>query len=132
MSYLVVALAALVAGCAAGRPVCTPREQPAVNDLLYFGTAIPGGGGVTTQEWDEFLRSIVTPLFPAGLSSWAAAGQWRGADGRVVREDSHVLQLLHPADDASEESIRRIIAEYERRFEQEAVLRVRADACTSL
>jgi hypothetical protein len=133
MSYVVVALAAGLAGCASTAPEpCRPGEQSTVSDLLYFGMAKPSGGVVTPAEWDDFLRITVTPRFPAGLTAWPASGQWRAANGQVVREDSHVLQLLHPADDASEESIRGIMAEYRKRFAQEAVLRVRSRACMSL
>jgi CDP-glycerol glycerophosphotransferase (TagB/SpsB family) len=67
-----------------------------------------------------------------GLTAWPAQGQWRGADGQVVREDSHVLNLLHPADASAEREIRAIIAEYKKQFAQEAVLRVRSNVCTSL
>jgi hypothetical protein len=131
VGYLVLAVAAALAGCAAQNTACAPSEQTTVQDVLYFGLSKPSGGIVTTQEWDEFLRSVVTPLFPAGLTAWPASGQWRGENGRVVREDSRVLQLLHPADAASERAIRQIVADYKQRFAQEAVLRVRAHACTS-
>lgn len=132
MHHLIVAVATLLSACATSRHVCGPGETSSVNDILYFGMAKPAGGVITLEEWDDFLRSAVTSRFPAGLSSWPAAGQWRGANGQVVREDSHVLNLLHPADAVSEQSIRQIIGEYKRRFGQEAVLRVRSDACTSL
>lgn len=103
-----------------------------INEWMYFGMAKPAGGVVTAEEWDDFLRTFVTPRFPSGLSAWPASGQWRGADGRVVREDSRVLNVLHPADAPSELAIRAIVAEYEKRFAQEAILRVRSDACATL
>ena len=132
VSYFLLAIAALLAGCATSRPACAPGEQAAISEWLYFGMAKPAGGVVTPEEWDDFLRTVVTPRFPAGLTAWPASGQWRGADGQVVREDSRVLNLLHPADATSEQSIRAIVAEYRKRFAQEAVLRVRSDACASL
>lgn len=100
-------------------------------ELLYFGTARPGGV-VGADEWDAFLRDVVTPRFPDGLTSWPAAGQWRGADGKVTRELSHVLNIVHPGDAASEQGLRAIVAEYKQRFQQEAVLRVRSPACMAL
>jgi hypothetical protein len=125
-----VAAACLLAACASA-PTCAAGEEPAVAEWLYFGTARPGGV-VGPDEWDAFLRDAVTPRFPSGLTAWPASGQWRGADGKVTRELSHVLNLLHPADAASEQGIRAIVAEYKQRFQQEAVLRVRAPACMSL
>jgi Uma2 family endonuclease len=56
---------------------------------------------------------------------WAAEGQWRGADGRSVREPSFVVEVVHPPRVAQTDSaIVAIIAEYKRRFGQESVLRV--------
>jgi len=132
VSCVLVATAALLAGCATHRSACAPCEQAMINEWIYFGMAKPAGGVVTAEEWDDFLRTFVTPRFPAGLSAWPASGQWRGADGRVVREDSRVLNVLHPADAPSELAIRAIVAEYGKRFAQEAVLRVRSDACATL
>jgi hypothetical protein len=98
--------------------------------VIYFGSAKPTGV-VTSEEWAEFLRSSVTPRFPQGFSVWQAAGQWQGADGAIVREDSFVLSLVHPEDEHSEGSVRAIAAEYKSRFEQEAVLRVKSHGCAS-
>jgi len=120
-------------GCASvGRPACAPGEHSTISEVLYFGMSKPTGGIVTEEEWAAFLRTVVTPRFPAGLTAWPASGQWRGADGQVVREDSHVLNLLHPSDASAEREIQAIIAEYKKLFAQEAVLRVRSAVCTSL
>ena len=121
----------LLAACAT-TPACAPGEQAAVAELLYFGTARPGGGVVGADDWSAFLREVVTPRFPDGLTVWPAAGQWRGADGAITREVSHVLNLVHPPDERSEQGIRAIAAEYKQRFQQEAVLRVKSPACMSL
>ncbi len=99
--------------------------------MLYFGMARPTGGTVSREEWSDFLRTAVTPRFPDGLTAWPAAGQWRGNDGQIVREDSYVLTLLHAADAATERDVQAIMAEYKARFAQEAVLRVRSRVCTS-
>jgi hypothetical protein len=132
ISYLCLLAAFALGGCATGNMACAPGERSTVSDLLYFGMAKPRGGVVSPDEWDDFLRTVVTPRFPDGLTAWPASGQWRGADGRVVREDSRVLQLLHAADARSDAAIRDIIASYRERFDQEAVLRVRSRACASL
>lgn len=125
-------IAASMAGCATQAPACRSGEQAMVSEQLYFGTDIPGGGGrVTTEAWSGFLREAVTPRFPQGLSVWPAAGQWRGADGQVVREDSNVLVLVHAGDDTAERAVQAIVAEYKTRFRQEAVLRVKTPGCAS-
>src|SRR4051812_21261071 len=128
---VVIAFAAALCGCASLRGHgCRSGEQFAVHESLGFGTAKPNGV-VTPGEWDDFLRKSVTPLFPRGLASMESAGQWRGADGTIVREPSHVLILDHADDAASEKAIRDIIAAYKTRFQQEAVFRVRSPACIS-
>ncbi len=128
-----VALACVVAsGCATpDGPRCAPGERAAIDDLLYFGLQRPGGR-VGDDEWRAFLRDVVTPRFPDGLSTWPVAGQWRTADGTIVREDSMALAIVHADDAASDASIRAVVDDYERRFAQEAVLRVRRRACMSL
>ena len=101
-----------------------------VHDTLNFGTAKPNGV-VAPEEWQEFLRSIVTPRFPRGFATMESSGQWRGADGAILREASHVLVLDHPDDAASESTVREIISTYQSQFQQEAVFRVKTDACIS-
>jgi hypothetical protein len=129
----ITALSFALAGCASlDGAACAGGETATISETLYFGMAKPTGGTVSSEEWAGFLRDVVTPRFPAGLTAWPASGQWRGADGEVVREDSHVLTLLHPQDAASENSVLAIVADYKTRFEQEAVLRVRSRVCTSL
>lgn len=125
-----VALAWL-AGCATVRPPeCPAGAERRMRDALYLGTATPDGT-VSAAEWDAFLRDIVTPRFPDGLTVVGAAGQWRGADGVVVREASYVLELVHAGDAASERAVREIAAAYKARFRQEAVMRATSPACVA-
>lgn len=130
---IAVALAfpiALGACASLHKPGCQGDSQSAIQDSLYFGTGKPDGT-VTAGEWTKFLETTVTPRFPQGLTVSRASGQWRGATGSIIRESSHVLQLVHPDDTASEKSINEIIATYKAQFRQEAVLRVKTDACVS-
>jgi hypothetical protein len=128
---LTVGLAAALTACASMHALsCRDGAQSAIHDSLYFGTGKPNGV-VTPQEWAEFLKGTVTPRFPQGLTVSPALGQWRGADGAIVRETSHVLQLVHPDDAASESAVLALVAEYKAKFQQEAVLRVKAQACVS-
>lgn len=112
-------------------PPCAADEKSQVSDLIYFGAEKPGGT-VSDEEWAAFLREVVTPSFPDGLTTWRASGQWRSADGSLTREDSRVLNLVHSGDANTEKSIRALIGEYKSRHQQEAVLRVRTPACVSL
>lgn len=126
-----VTFALFLSGCGVARELrCASAERLSVSELLYFGTARPGGT-VSSVEWSVFLAGAVTPRFPSGLTAWSAAGQWQSADGTITRENSFVLNLVHPGTEAAEQSVNAVIAEYKARFQQEAVLRVRTHACTS-
>jgi len=128
---LAAGLLLLQAGCASRPPLqCRPGEQVAVQDTLYFGTARPDGP-VTPGEWQDFLASVVTPRFPQGFTTWSAFGQWRGADGVVLREASHVLSLIHPRSESDDQALHEIIVRYKTAFRQESVLRSRSDVCVA-
>jgi hypothetical protein len=129
---LALALAAILGGCAhaGGAMRCAADAQPMAQERLYFGTQRPSGI-VSDAEWNAFLDEVVANAFPAGFTTWNAAGAWRGAEGRTVREASHVVEVAHPADASAEPAISKVIATYKARFDQEAVMRVRAPACVS-
>jgi len=123
--------ALLTSACSmAPASACAADERRSVNDLVYFGVE-SSEGPVTAEQWTIFLRDEVTPRFPAGLTTWDAAGQWRSADGSLTHEPAHVLNLVHPGDADSEQSVRAIIEAYKTRYRQEAVLRVKGSACVS-
>jgi Protein of unknown function (DUF3574) len=124
-------IAVTVSACSSAYLVrCRDGDQLAVHDSLYFGTAKPSGV-VSSEDWARYLENTVTPLFPHGLTSTRASGQWRGTDGEIVREDAHVLQILHPDDAATEKAIRELVDAYKTQFKQEAVLRIRSHTCAS-
>lgn len=110
---------------------CGGDGQLAVQELIYFGTETPSGH-VTPEDWTQFLSEAVTPRFPEGFSSWQASGQWRSVSGKVIREPSYVLSLVHLDDPVPNEAVREIIASYKTHFQQEAVLRVKSHTCRSL
>ena len=118
-------------GCATSpTPACPAGERRSVDELIYFGTGM-ADGVVSSEQWAAFLRDVVTPRFPDGLTTWPASGQWRAADGSLTLENTHVLNLVHAADDATDKAVQAIIADYKDRFRQEAVLRVKTSACVS-
>ena len=124
-------------GACAGRPgpatspapSCAIGDTVLVRETLYFGRNRPGGGTVSDAEWRAFLADVVTPRFPLGLTVQEATGQWKGADGSVEQEQSQIVTLFHPNDEAARRSVHDIALEYKRRFQQEAVLRERTPTC---
>jgi Protein of unknown function (DUF3574) len=106
------------------------RVEQFVHENLSFGTAKPNGI-VAPEEWQAFLGNTVTPRFPRGFATLESPGQWRAADGSIVRETSHVLVLDHPNDAASKKAVREIFSTYKSLFQQETVFRVKTDGCIS-
>jgi Protein of unknown function (DUF3574) len=100
-----------------------------VRDVLYFGRNLPTGGVVGEGEWQKFLDEVVTPRFPAGLTVVAANGQWRGHDGVLEHEQAEIVTVFHPGDEPARNAVSEVIAEYKRKFQQEAVLRERTHTC---
>ena len=122
-------------GVQVGIPV---RRMPAfgdtVADRLYFGRNIREGCDRTRERtvsdsaWTAFLRETVTPRFPAGLTIYRDEGQWREPDGRILREEGFILEVVHSTGPAADADFQEIAAEYKRRFCQEAVMRITSPA----
>ncbi|HUT50702.1 MAG TPA: DUF3574 domain-containing protein [Alphaproteobacteria bacterium] len=111
----------VLAACAAPQPM----GEAMIATRLYFGMSMPGGGTVGEAAWREFVEAEVTPRFPDGLTVLAAHGQWRDrTSGRIVRERSRVLVLLHRGTAKATNAITTIIARYKSRFHQQSVLRI--------
>jgi hypothetical protein len=113
---LLVALLAF-AGCAT-----TPST---VDDRLFFGRVIPGGGEVTDSQWNAFVAEVIVPRFPEGFTVWRANGHWKGDDGASVSEQTWVLEIVHRRDPAVDAKLEQIALTYRERFNQDAVMRIR-------
>jgi|ERR1051325_1531948 hypothetical protein len=121
MRAAAVVLSLLLTACATVPP---PVEHAVIADRLFCGRSIPGGGSVSDEQWNAFMRDVVTPRFPNGLTVWRAEGQWRDKEGEIVREPVMIIEILHPFAAEFDRSITEIADEYRKRFQQEAVLRV--------
>ena len=127
----VVNIVLVLVACGLPRPLtCSPNEHPVIIETLYFGTAKPGGT-VSATEWESFVNEIVVPAFPEGLTAWDTSGRWRMATGIVEQETSHILQLTQDGSTRKDSAIQSVIQTYKREFQQEAVMRIRSQACRS-
>ena len=95
-----------------------------VQSELYFGMSVKDGPGVTDEQWRQFLDEVVTPRFPDGFTVTTAEGQWRGKDGKIVREPARVLNVVRSTGPENNKKLDEIRKIYMERFHQEAVLRV--------
>jgi Protein of unknown function (DUF3574) len=99
---------------------------------LYFGLSKADGATISDAEFERFVDQTVTPRFPAGLTWLTAIGQFRSAQGTLVREASRLLILLYPLGDRdSHLKIEAIRSDYRRTFQQESVLRVDSQTCAA-
>ena len=102
------------------------------NSTPTLGWRKRGGETVSAEEWQTFLADTVTPRFPDGLTVLDARGQWFDTDqGRIYRESTLLLNVLVPADAASDgvAAIREVSDIYKERFEQQAVFHTALPAC---
>ncbi|HEX4501105.1 MAG TPA: DUF3574 domain-containing protein [Scandinavium sp.] len=135
MGYAAIALAFALSGCTATSQKTTADTQSCKADnqmqqtTLYFGLSRPAGKDITPQEWQQFVDNDVTPRFRDGLTVFDARGQWLGNDGKVAREQSKALMLIHGKDTQSESNIEALRGVYKSRFAQESVMRVDQPVC---
>lgn len=119
-------LLCITSGCAltTATPSAPSPADGFVSERLFFGQSIPGGGLVASDDWATFLRDVITPRFPQGLTVWRAEGQWLEAAGVLAREPVIVVEIVQEPSQDLERRLEEIGLEYKRRFRQEAVLRV--------
>lgn len=130
------AMAVALAGCetapsTAAAPACRPPLVAGTMIDLYFGRTMPGGAQVSDMQWNEFLRSVITPRFPDGLTVIDAYGQSGSKGGRVTPERAKVVQIGVKDGAAASVKVEEVIAEYKQRFRQVGVFRVEYAMCAS-
>ncbi|MDD3519051.1 MAG: DUF3574 domain-containing protein [Chromatiales bacterium] len=115
-TWILVLLALLLGACDGNG-----NTPPWVSSQLYFGMQTPTGV-VSEQDFDQFLDDTVTPRFPDGLTHFAAEGRYRMLDGRLIREPTRVVEILHTDTADAATRLDEIVDVYKVRFEQESVL----------
>lgn len=130
-ALLAFATLALVACGDNGEEPCPDGSDRYAEYQLFFGRSTLDGREVSDEQWAAFLAEVVTPRFHAGLTVLDGAGQWRDDSGTVQRERSKVLWILAAPGGETRRLIDEISAEYERRYNQDSVLRIHGTACAS-
>jgi transcription termination factor NusB len=95
-----------------------------IQEDLYFGRNISGGGEVSDAEFQAFIDAEITPRFPDGLTVYEANGQFLNSDGNLITEPSQVVSLIFEDTVDNEQSLDQIVAAYKQKFQQESVLEV--------
>jgi Protein of unknown function (DUF3574) len=107
------------------------RGETFARTELFFGLSKPNNSQVTNEEFQGFVDTVVTPLFPDGLTLLTSRGQFKDASGKVIQERSRLLILLYPFDQDSSQKVEQIRKAYKSAFQQESVLRVDEQSCVS-
>ena len=118
-----VAVTPSSAGPPPGSTACAER----VYARIFFGLAGPRGS-VAEAEWDTFLRDVVVPRFPNGLTVTYAKGHWQAAGEPLQREASRVLEIVYDETPNHDRRIDEIAAAYKASFQQKSVMVVRMPA----
>jgi hypothetical protein len=95
-----------------------------IQEDLYFGRNIIGGGEVSEAEFQEFLDQEITPRFADGVTVYEADGQFLDSTDTLIQEPSKVVSLIFEDNLENEAAIDQIIQAYKQQFQQESVLQV--------
>lgn len=121
MILVLLAGALLAAGCGpAGKAQKAPEW---VKTEIYLGSSVPGGKTVTAEEYADFLNTVVTKEFPAGVTVFDAYGQMQRTDGSITKQDTRVVLLVHEDTAANTEAVKRVVDEYRKRFNNAQVMK---------
>src|SRR5687767_12799189 len=123
MTRFLFLLPLFLLSCAGGKTVRVDAPT-VIRSELYFGLSRRAGAKVEPAAWARFLDTAITPRFPDGLTVIDAAGQYRGSDGVLVREQSKVVVIVHPASAVADSSLARICRSYALSFDQESVMKI--------
>ena len=131
---LAAVLVSMLVGAACGTEEvaqCPEGSELNVEYRLFMGRSSGGVEVVTDQAWEVFLRDIITPRFPNGLTVLDGQGQWQLLPGEIEQERSKVLIILSPRFDDARDRLAEIAIGYKELFNQGAVIQTTTGTCTS-
>ncbi|UFP94567.1 DUF3574 domain-containing protein [Gloeobacter morelensis MG652769] len=98
---------------------------------LFFGLSKSDGSQVSEAEFQGFVDTVVTPLFPDGLTLLTGQGQFKDSTGTIIEEGSKLLILLYPFSRESSAKVNQVREAYKDSFQQQSVLRTDEQSCLS-
>ena len=86
-----------------------------VKTEIFFAKIYNNNNSVSTNDWNNYLNSVVTPLFPEGLTMKESYGQ--AYDGQKIRYQSNFeLMITHKNTSDHNDNTLKIISEYRKLF----------------
>ncbi len=107
------------------------KQTNFLKDKLYFGLTKPRGETISESEWQEFVKTVITPRFREGLTVLDGSGQFLNSSGILIRENSKIVILIYESSSEKNQAINEIIAPYKGTFQQESVLQATSEAKVS-
>ena len=104
---------------------CAHHNQ--IETKIIFGRNIGDTAFVSDSAWNAFVTSDIIPLFPDGFTILDADGYYRG-ENEFVHEPSKIFLLVHTGGAETEKNLSLLMEQYRKKFHQESVLRIDADA----
>ncbi|MCA3903603.1 DUF3574 domain-containing protein [Vibrio vulnificus] len=86
---------------------------------LYFGLSKPGGGAVSSKEWEQFQNETITKYFD-GFNVADTVGFYKGES-----ETSKVVTIISNQPELY--NIRSLAKEYNSKFKQESVMMIQQE-----
>ena len=129
VAWVVLALSLAVGAHNTARgaePVVTAATAPAalVKTEIYFGRDLPGGQEISRWAWADFMDKVLTRHFPKGLTVYNAYGQMQHAGGRIEKQSTWVVAVVHPQDPAIDKTIQEIVDAFRKQFSKAQVVYV--------
>lgn len=131
MAWVVVAMSLVVGAYDTARgaePVTAAVTAPVewVKTEIYFGRDLPGGKEISKVAWADFMDKVLSRHFPKGLTVYEAYGQMQHADGRIEKQSTWVVAIVHPKDLAIDKAIQEIIDAFRKQFNKAQVVHISA------
>jgi hypothetical protein len=119
--------------CATSYPQANVPEHDWIRTEIYFGLSQRNGKPISNEAWLRFANRSLSSAFPDGFTVIRGAGEWTDKNHRHFKESTRVLVVVYPKAGAQaiDEAIRKVVDQYIREFNQDAVLRVDSKADVS-
>ncbi len=96
-----------------------------IETSLYFGQSKPGGGSVTTNEWNRFKEDHINRVFREGSTVINVSGNWYDPEAKkLITEPTFQVIYYYKKSPVISKKIDSLRQRYKELFQQQSVLRV--------
>ena len=95
-----------------------------VKTELYLGRGIHAGHEVSELEFADFVSEVITKYIPKGLTIYDAYGQIQESDGKISRQATWIMVIVHEKIEENSHAIDAVIAAYREKFGRAEVMRL--------